>query len=628
MCWSHCFRCVTFGLIFFICHCGVNAVRPHALWDACEPHGGTTLKKTSTFDPTECRCHWNQVPSKGCGDFYQDQDEETAEYYNAFYLGYMPDKKSCKCEEPCSKFRAETPDDLLPGTSLPSETCQCSDKKIPAPSCGKYDENYVFVMKNVPEPDSCKCLSPEELASQRSVPVQVAALQFCKALVKVVVPWGREGPAVVKLIPALRDLSPELCREVLTGTVANDNWYSQAAELSQHPGTEGLGHLDPLVKRRIRKHHLQNVCKDECEDIVRETKKKAWVMFKEVDSNSDSVFIPYEATCADQVVRRVEAEILGCCGRSCGWNNRSCMSWPFFTKTEKIEWLEECCTEFNVLNGSSRERMCNSVLTPEQVELVSKLDTNVKNTDVGGAYTGQDRRLIWTKAGLFKFDAQLKKQKTVPKDGDLVDSEFLEENHEIRQKGLQNGWFREEEEVKGNKGTSTTMLQTGGGLSDGCNLKGMDTCHEDTKRLKVKKCMAGAPWQVSDKPNADLDEETCQMIQQNKAAIQVSTPDECLKAKFSTRKFGKITRRFFEYKEGKVRQVGKTLKDVLPDKPIMCYVESVKYTCGDFVREKFDQGVLDSKEFHEFRYWIDEEDVPKRLKQIPQDDAFADAQIQ
>ena len=67
---------------------------------------------------------------------------------------------------------------------------------------------------------------------------------------------------------------------------------------------------------------------------------------------------------------------------------------------------------------------------------------------------------------------------------------------------------------------------------------------------------------------------------------------------------------------------------MLPDKPIMCYVESELYTCGPFEREKFDQEFLDaSKEFHDFRYWIDQKDIPKRLGQITQQDALADAQI-
>ena len=54
-----------------------------------------------------------------------------------------------------------------------------------------------------------------------------------------------------------------------------------------------------------------------------------------------------------------------------------------FRTVIQVEWLEECCTEFNVLEGSSRERMCNSVLTPEQVKRLSEYNTVAREgTDV------------------------------------------------------------------------------------------------------------------------------------------------------------------------------------------------------------------------------------------------------
>ena len=124
-------------------------------------------------------------------------------------------------------------------------------------------------------------------------------------------------------------------------------------------------------------------------------------------------------------------------------------------------------------------------------------------------------------------------------------------------------------------------------------------------------------WLVSDIPEPDLDEESCQMILKRKAAIPVPTPDDCLEAKFSMEEFGQITRRFFEYNNKEARNIGDKIEDVIPDKPILCYVESAEYTCGFFDRQKFENGLFDgSKEFHEFRYWMDENDVPKRLKQM------------
>ena len=102
-------------------------------------------------------------------------------------------------------------------------------------------------------------------------------------------------------------------------------------------------------------------------------------------SNHVTYAMPSEETCADEVVGKVEAEMLGCCGRSCGWNGRSCVSWPFLTKNEKVEWLQECCSEFNVLQNSSRENMCDSVLSRKQVRLISHFDTKAKKGDVAGA---------------------------------------------------------------------------------------------------------------------------------------------------------------------------------------------------------------------------------------------------
>eukprot|EP00435_Cladocopium_sp_Y103_P063456 s109_g25.t1 len=101
------------------------------------------------------------------------------------------------------------------------------------------------------------------------------------------------------------------------------------------------------------------------------------------------------------------------------------MAWPFFTKDQKVEWLEECCTEYNVLEGSSRERMCDSVLTPEQVKLISEFNTKAKEgTDVGGAYTGQDPPLLWTQKGIseFKLNAKVNSE---------VSSDFLEKHPKI-----------------------------------------------------------------------------------------------------------------------------------------------------------------------------------------------------
>ena len=35
-----------------------------------------------------------------------------------------------------------------------------------------------------------------------------------------------------------------------------------------------------------------------------------------------------------------------------------------FEQTEKLDWLGQCCSEYNVLQNSTRERRCDSVLSP------------------------------------------------------------------------------------------------------------------------------------------------------------------------------------------------------------------------------------------------------------------------
>ena len=304
-------------------------------------------------------------------------------------------------------------------------------RRFPSKGCGAPAGSRTFkVTKNGPDPKTCQCRKSLDVALERSIPVEVSALKFCTAFVKHVQGMDREERTRLYR-GAQESLSPQLCKKVLIGTAGTGEWYSEAAQLSKHSGTQGLGHLDPLVKSHHH-HLLKHVCNDECEEIVDATLGNIQQM------NVYDVMghgVPLEQTCADHVVRRVEAEILGCCGRSCGWNNHSCTVWPFFTKPEKVMWLEECCTELNVLNGSSRERMCDSVLTPEQVKRVSKLNTKAKSgTDVGGAYIGQDRRLLWTTKGLSQF------KMTKPEDG-FVDSKFLEEHPDVEQKGIQKPGF-------------------------------------------------------------------------------------------------------------------------------------------------------------------------------------------
>jgi len=129
-------------------------------------------------------------------------------------------------------------------------------------------------------------------------------------------------------------------------------------------------------------------------------------------------------------------------------DGRSCASWPFLTKDEKVEWLQP-------------EHMCTSVLSPRQVGLVSQFDINAKKGDVGGAYMGQDPRLLWAKPCLAKFHQHLKKLKQIPKENEPMSSDFLQKNPDVYKKGLRKGWFTEASEKiwKDPPGMSTSLAE-------------------------------------------------------------------------------------------------------------------------------------------------------------------------
>ena len=59
--------------------------------------------------------------------------------------------------------------------------------------------------------------------------------------------------------------------------------------------------------------------------------------FRETEAQQGSFsFGPIEDSRADHVVtKHVEAEILGCCSKICGWNRQSCMFFPFLISLGK-----------------------------------------------------------------------------------------------------------------------------------------------------------------------------------------------------------------------------------------------------------------------------------------------------
>ena len=153
---------------------------------------------------------------------------------------------------------------------------------------------------------------------------------------------------------------------------------SQPKDQHLKPQHYQLGRLQKVnATETAWKVSLKNVCKDECIELVNEMRKETGEIIKDVDSPEKPA--SYEEVCAERVVQKVEAEILGCCAEKCGWNGRACMLWPFLNRTEKGQWEAECCTEFNILKNSSRATMCDSTLTGnEKKEVIRDEQPNSK----------------------------------------------------------------------------------------------------------------------------------------------------------------------------------------------------------------------------------------------------------
>ena len=113
-------------------------------------------------------------------------------------------------------------------------------------------------------------------------------------------------------------------------------WYLLEGDQNHQPG---LGSLVVALKK---------VCHDECADLVK----------KLADKETQRALSPYDAhntleeRCAELVVREVEAETLGCCAKTCGWNGRTCGLWDYMNPADQQDWQLECCAEGAILNGS------------------------------------------------------------------------------------------------------------------------------------------------------------------------------------------------------------------------------------------------------------------------------------
>lgn len=541
----------------------------------CKCEDSCKLRNAKAAGKSECECPHGLFANEHCG--------ETSIGDQKFYK-YVPKETSdqCKCvESECAKKYGGSWQFWENG----QWKCHCGGL-FPHALCGMpWGPREAFPLSGVQE--GCRCLEVHELEALRpKAPVKVAALNFCIAFWKRIYLKGSDAGLTQAASVHLRNLAPEMCEKVV-------------AE-GQHQGFGRLDPLAPLASGTALHQHLQHVCHDECKELVGKMKDRdiSYDMTNDLQAHGS----PFAESCADRVVRQVEADILGCCAQSCQYNGRSCLAWPFFTKPEKIVWMEECCTEYNILNGSRREAMCNSVLTPDQVSKVSAFDVKMKKgVDVGEPYTGQGPLLLWTEDGVrSELGRYYAKSLHPPKPNSQVLSQVMEEHPGIRALGLKQEWFKEKNILAvGSERRATSFMEASG---EECDVRHMTQCTATFQDLKVRSCLKQKKWRVSPKvQEKDEYEDGCPKGNPQ----QAETPEQCLTAFQSS---SDVKSFFFEFKT----QDDKPLDEDSPATPIKCFVETKEAACdAGYPRAKqlFQDLSREDLQLEQLTFWLAAEDL-------------------
>ncbi|CAE7832167.1 unnamed protein product [Symbiodinium microadriaticum] len=356
----------------------------------------------------------------------------------------------------------------------------------------------------------CSCLTHDDLEAQKLTQpawkdLHSPAINFCSHLFKAAVD-AIEGSWISTNVKRIRadvkdllhhDNAEAICQAALTNTWKPDG--SQAMKQMQDMESTGdvpTGQGERLERiKRVSHRSLQaltDVCHDECHAIVEGMVKQAANIANDMLLNRS--WGPM--ACADFVVKKAEANVLGCCAKACGWNGAVCMRWPFLNETEQDGWLGECCAEHNIMRGSERSRMCNSVEPAATAELTEG-DLVVDKTPWLSPVVGQDEDIYWTEAGAKTDLGKIAFAET----GSRVHDSFLSITTLSLQEGILLGlWSVEKKPGAKSPAASPAAaaglaeIWTGQVSGDGsCNKD--DTCPDNTQSWTVQSCARSKGWQ-------------------------------------------------------------------------------------------------------------------------------------
>ena len=424
----------------------------------------------------------------------------------------------CYCEEKpsCKKFGAKSDED-----EPDRDVCYCPDDRPYATKECQRGFSDLFRLSKASK--GCRCLSMVEAVELHKMPVAASALRFCDALAAQGYERGtlmhrdvedRQKEAIFKMeyfiggtLFKTSVTSPEVCQHALTGTITPTEaeeapFAAKASKISQHGndedrnGDRAYGRMRAVkedatgsAETALWEDALARVCKDECDDLLKMMEKETKHLAKDIVIDH----VPFAQACAERVVQQVEAEVLGCCGRSCGFDGRRCLLWPFFSPQEKVEWEVECCSEMSILKNSSREFMCNSVLPDRLAKEASQYDLNEQaGADIGKVLIGQNSSLVWTKEGA--QESALGKEAKAH-GGEKVNMEFLLEHKDVGEEYLRLGYFKEKPITKMlDESTSLMEVSSQDATCDFGKFK--EKCSEQWMDTYTKRCKEA--WMVAD----------------------------------------------------------------------------------------------------------------------------------
>lgn len=325
--------------------------------ESCQCQKDVCFNLGAETHSNSCSCPDMKIPNNDCGRrsvHPQNKDSRGDEkLFSHFYpveAGF--DESKCQCvDHPCrTTFGLYS----YPVLKFGAYVCSCGSRWS-SHECAAPGARYLELTES-PRP-RCGCKSKEDFARAEKVQVKVAALLFCQHAVEAVIAFVRGARQTAAY--SYRDWkgangpgAADLCQHVLTNSL-NDtekrdaSWAAEAAEESQGAQSGGsddtgrFGRMGPLVQdaspedQELWRHSLGRVCHDECLELASLTMENLRNM---------AVWDPQKGisptrSCAERVVRKVEADIMGCCGRTCGWNDKTCMSWPFLSKQDRLSWV-------------------------------------------------------------------------------------------------------------------------------------------------------------------------------------------------------------------------------------------------------------------------------------------------